>query len=176
MRYFAIVLSPLLLFSAVVLLGFWLSDDAEPWQPLTIEAPPPLAVNVVFTPPRGLEPVRTSPAIALPVQDSRIPAGLEAPLRAVASDINLCVPHSLERDLGPIDVQVRFTPIRGGAFGREVSVASSWDNEEVERCVAEVFEETTFMPEPNGRFEPSEFTFHFPDDAERGFLGMRFVR
>lgn len=55
-------------------------------------------------------------------------------------------------------------------------MATSWHDEEVERCIAEVFEEVAFLPEPDGDFRPSEFVFHFPDDARRGLLGMRFVR
>lgn len=170
MRYVAIILSPLLLFGSVLALGFWLSSgEPDPWTPHA--APLEVRFAVAPVPP----PASSVPApLVVPRRfDPRVPTGLEAPLQAVAADINLCVPHC---DLGPIDIDVRFTPLRGGAFRRDVSVTTSWDNEEVERCIAEVFEETTFMPDPNGRFEPSEFVFHFPDDAKRGLLGMRFVR
>ncbi len=174
MRYVAIILSPLLLFGSVLALGFWLSaTEPESWKPQMGALPVEVRVAVVQAPSPNAPPLTpTSPARS----DPRVPSGLEAPLQAVAADINLCVPHSLERDLGPIDIDVRFTPLRGGAFTHDVTVTTSWENEEVERCIAEVFEETTFMPDPNGRYEPSEFVFHFPDDAKRGLLGMRFVR
>lgn len=182
MRY-VVIASPLLLFAGVVTVGFWLTAD-EPAQPPIEDPRRALAVVQLATaletfsqPAPRPEPVAAVPsAPPVPTADARVPRGLAAPLRAVAADVNLCIPHSLERDLGPIDVTVRFTPIRGGAFEQGVQVSSTWNDPQVESCIAEVFEETTFMPEPDGQFAPSEFVFHFPDDAYRGLLGMRFVR
>jgi hypothetical protein len=131
-------------------------------------------------PPRGIRPEVAHLEAAVPVVESnpspRVPNGFVAPLRAVASDVNLCIAHSLKRDLGPINVRVRFTPRRDGAFVQGVEVSSIWGNRVVEDCIAEVFEETTFWPQPDGRFDPAEFIFHFPCDAAEGPLGMSLVR
>lgn len=180
MRYVVIVSSPLLLFAGVVAAGLWLTSPGD--GPLPTPPPPPraeavqqlaveLAAKVPLPPPPS-----TAPPVPTTPPEPGVPHGLEAPLRAVAADVNLCVPHSLERDLGPIDVTVRFTPSRAGAFAPGVVVTSTWDDAQVESCIAEVFEEATFWPQPDGDFRTSEFTFHFPDDARRGLLGMRFVR
>ncbi|MBL8921402.1 MAG: hypothetical protein JNJ54_21260 [Myxococcaceae bacterium] len=185
MRYVVVITSPLLLFAAVLGAGFWLAspdDLPRPPQPVRVEAVQQLAVELhaLSAPPQGRASEEgPSPPTGITTEEARepgVPHGLEAPLRAVANDVNLCVPHWLERDRGPIDVSIRFTPGRAGTFAPGVTVTSSWDDPLVEACIAEVFEEATFWPQADGVFRPSEFTFHFPDDAQRGLLGMRFVR
>ncbi|MCU0702209.1 MAG: hypothetical protein MUC96_37405 [Myxococcaceae bacterium] len=179
MRYGIIIVSPLLLFALVFGLGLWLTAH-EPRSPELLEAAGVPHVRPVASDHDA--PVAASRAEheLVPVLQSRsasrVPRALEKPLRAVAPDINLCIPHSLERDLGPIDVAVRFTPIRGGAFAPDVLVSTSWNDPVIERCIVEVFDESTFMPEPDGQFEPAQFVFHFPDDAETGLLGMTVAR
>jgi hypothetical protein len=180
-RYGIIIASPLLLFGLVVALGLWLTDgDAslEEVQPALASRGNDrvvMAVQLAMSPPAAVKRVDDR-VESVAREDSRVPHELVSPLRAVAPDINLCIPHSLERDLGPIDVSVRFTPVRGGAFAPGVQVSTSWNDPVIEGCIAEVFEESTFMPEPDGRFEPTEFVFHFPEDVETGLLGMSALR
>jgi hypothetical protein len=180
-RYAIIIVSPLLLFGLVVGLGLWLTDGDASLE----EAMPHLAsrgdervvasVQLAMSPPAAASRI-VDQGQAGAREEGHVPRALASPLRAVAPNINLCIPHSLERDLGPIDVSVRFTPVRGGAFAPGVQVSTSWSDPVIEGCIAEVFEESTFMPEPDGRFEPTEFVFHFPDDAETGLLGMSALR
>lgn len=123
MRYVAIVLSPLLLFAGVLAAGLWLTADSPQWptEYSTGVADPVMpqvrVAKVEANPAAGELTVR--PESRLPrIVEPGVPPGLIAPLRAVAPEVNLCIPHSLERDLGPIDVAIRFTPVRSGAFAR----------------------------------------------------------
>jgi hypothetical protein len=169
MKHVVITLPPLLLFLVVVVAGArW---TAEPSHLLLADA-------------RALDTERTHEALrvaeAAPVRaapttsttDARVPPHLAAPLKAVAADISLCISPHLARDRGPIDVDVVFTPLAGGAFAKGTRVFTTWHDETVEDCIAEVFDETTFLPTAGERFERSEFVFRFPDDARAGLLGL----
>lgn len=180
MKYVVITLPPLLVFLAVIVAGeAWLGASSDgPSLALVADARhldatrerEALTVARAVLPP----PMAVIHAPSLEGIDPRVPRHLAAPLKAVAADVSLCVSQRLERDLGPVDIDVRFTPVPGGGFAKGVQVSTTWDDPNVAECVAEVFEETTFMPEPGGRFEPSEFVFHFPDDAMSGLLGMTY--
>lgn len=179
MKYVVITLPPLLLFIAVLVAGEWLTRQPSQFT-LVAEATPADAAReqhalrfaVATTTPLAAPRLET-PRAAEP-EDPRVPRNLAAPLRAVAADISLCVSQRLERDLGPIDIDVRFTPVAGGGFAQGTQVTTTWDDPNVADCVAEVFDEATFLPEPGERFEPSEFVFHFPDDAMTGLLGLSY--
>lgn len=180
-KYAVITVPPLLLFAVVLVAGEVLSapraepaDGPEPEpvapapEPAAEPEPPAPAAAREAPPPALLDaPARQGP-------DSLVPPHLEQPLKAVAPDISLCVSQSLERDRGPLDIDVRFTPTRAGSFAPGTQVTTSWDDEEVARCVAEVFEETTFWPSGQERGEPAEFVFHFPDDQLNGLLGLSY--
>jgi len=183
MKYVVITLPPLLFFALVLVAGEVLTAPRAEFAdtPAQESAPPPLAV---MDPPVDepmahdtLPPAHVAAAQFAAVQqgpDALVPPHLAAALKAVAPDISLCVPQSLERDRGPVDIDVRFTLAPGGAFAPGTQVTTSWDDPEVAACVAEVFEETTFWPSGRERYETSEFVFHFPDDAMSGLLGLTY--
>jgi hypothetical protein len=180
-KHVLIGLPPLLLFVAVVVAGAWwtsapssllLSSDAAQAETASAQAAP----CVAWAPPvRASSSAAARPSlVSPPPRDPRVPAHLDAPLRAVAADVSLCVSQRLPRDRGPISVDVVFTPVPGGGFAQGTRVFTNWHDADVEACVVEVFEETTFMPTDAERFEPSEFVFHFPDDAMTGLLGLEY--
>ena len=178
MKHALIWLPPLVLFLAVVVAGEWWTRTPSPLllaadarsdevqdQRAALEAawvapPPPPTAAPSLVPP--------------PPRDPRVPASLEAPLRAVAADVSLCISRWLPRDRGSIAIDVVFTPVRGGAFAPGTRVFTNWHDEDVEACVAEVFDEASFMPTDAERFEPAEFVFHFPDDEMEGLLGLSY--
>ena len=168
MKYVLITLPPLLLFVAVVVAGEWLLNEQPlPRERASIEfsqatSAPRLSAARVVTPPPAPTEISFVPAVP---EDPRVPPQLAAPLRAVAFDLNLCVPQQMERDLGPIDIEVRFTPTPSGAFAPGTQVTTSWDDPVVADCIAEVFDEATWMPSaaapkpqnPNRKQEISQF-------------------
>ena len=181
-KHVLIGLPPLLLFVAVVVAGAWwtsapssllLSADTAQAETASEQA----ALEVAWAAPaRAGSPPAAHPSLvpSPPRRDPRVPAPLDAPLRAVAADVSLCVSQRLPRDRGPIAVDVVFTPVPGGGFARGTRVFTNWHDADVEACVEEVFEEATFMPTDAERFEPAEFVFHFPDDARTGLLGLEY--
>ncbi len=187
MKYVVIIGLPLLFLAAVLLGGEWMLDRADSPPPeAAAEAPPPLPAPPVAeltrlpaAPPEPAHVEALATAAEEPVDDAPaalVPADLATPLRAVAPDVSLCIPATLERDKGPLDVEVHFTPTPGGAFAEGTEVTTSWDDDEhtVAHCIAEVFDETSFWPAPPVRFQRSAFVFHFPDDAMHGLLGMHY--
>ncbi|MEW5737613.1 MAG: hypothetical protein AB1938_01740 [Myxococcota bacterium] len=175
MKYLGIALPPLFLFVVVVVLGVsWTKEpsrlvlvaEASHAETEREQGALELAHAVVPRPAVDEAPPREV--------DERVPRHLAAPLKAVAPDISLCVSQRLTRDRGPIDVDVIFTPVEGGGFAPGTRVFTNWRDPEVEACIAEVFEESTFMPTNAERFERAEFVFHFPDDALAGLLGLTY--
>lgn len=178
-----IVVPPLLLFSAVLVAGERLTR--EPGHLVLAEAlasrehpvsPEPRRQSPPLQPQRPPAPAPQQPAVLRGADQTLVgvPPHLAAALQAVAPDISLCIPEKLERDRGPVDIDVRFTPKPGGGFAPGTWVGTSWDDEEIANCIAEVFDEATFLPSGRERFEPAQFVFHFPDDEMRGLLGLSF--
>lgn len=179
MKHALIAVPPLVLFLAVVAVGErWTRDP-----PALLSAPSPApALGEAFSPPTtgasqaGAQPAPPPSLVPPTPRDPRVPAHLEAPLRAVVVDLSLCVSRWLLLYRGPVDIDVVFTPEPAGAFARGTRVFSSWHDAEVEACVAEVFDEATFFPTGKERPERAEFVFRFPDDAQRGLLGLTYSR
>ncbi len=180
-KYVVVTVVPVLVFLAVIWAGQSLTEDLANGASSTAAVAGKASVSVALTgvssrPAREETRTKSLEPPSPPTLDppSLVPPALEVPLRAVSPEIALCIPSALERDRGPIDLEVHFTPVAGGAFAPGTTVESSWHDEEIERCVAEVFDETTFWPSGAERFVPSSFVFHFPDDEQIGLLGLRF--
>src|SRR5512140_3096209 len=110
---------PIFVLFAALAAREWLLEEPAPSRPETeaiaVEPPPvPDEPEVVVASAEQPAPAVPAPAPAAALADDApsviVPADLATPLRAVASEVKLCIPESLERDRGPLDVEVHFTP------------------------------------------------------------------
>lgn len=165
---------PSFLFLLVVVGGLVLLEPpARPAPvPPAIAEPAHLAPAAVALAPRTTgEPVSRSRADDR--RDDGVPRRLANALEAVAPELALCVNQHLVRDRGPVTITVHFRPTREGAFAPGTRVETSWDDETLAGCVAEVFDEMTFLPSGEEQAE-EEFVFQLPDDARSGVAGLRY--
>lgn len=179
-----IVGAPLFTFAAVAALGAWLTQGPAPAIEPPVAAPEPALVVAREAPPAERPPAAPVLPPAPPPQaaarapdeatrDDGVPRRLVSALEAVAPELALCVNQHLIRDRGPVTIAVHFRPTREGAFAPGTQVETSWGDDTLASCVAEVFEEVTFWPTGQEHAEEA-FVFHLPDDAISGVAGLRY--
>ncbi|MFZ5439294.1 MAG: hypothetical protein ACOZQL_04755 [Myxococcota bacterium] len=166
---------PSFLFLLVVVGGLVLLEPpARPAPvPPAIAEPAHLAPAAVALAPRTTGEPPVSRSRADDRRDDGVPRRLANALEAVAPELALCVNQHLVRDRGPVTITVHFRPTREGAFAPGTRVETSWDDETLAGCVAEVFDEMTFLPSGEEQAE-EEFVFQLPDDARSGVAGLRY--
>lgn len=167
-REAAIILGVLVPFAALLAAGLVLSRPGPP-PPVATSSPPPLQV-----PPRAPRPgegASTSSARAQGAADAGLvedppPPELEAPLRAVASEVRHCFLDQADRMHRAVQVRVGFRPLPDGGFEGAVVEGSTWQDPYLSACIEDVFEELGYTPDGRQTFTRATHTFVF-DPARR---------